>query len=68
MDTKVALIIAGVLGTALLATAIYVLVDGSRFVLRCGTTAARSTALFFVAACAGSMRARGPIGIKFGRR
>lgn len=71
MDTKFALAVAGVVavvGAALLAFFVYGLADAARWVYRRSTLAARAAAIFIIATCAMSTRARGHFCIKFGRR
>lgn len=68
MDTKLTLIVAGVLGAALLASVVYGLADGARFVGRRGTLVLRKFAIFFIANSPISTRARGQFSIKLGRR
>lgn len=71
MDTKIAMVVIGVVavvGAALLAFVVYGLADAARWVYRRAAVLAEVVATYIVAACAIPTRARGPFRIKFGRR
>lgn len=71
MDTKIAMVVVGVVavvGAALLAFVVYGLADAARWVYRRAAVLVDAFATFIVAACAIPTRARSPFRIKLGRR
>lgn len=71
MDTKIAMVVIGVVavvGAALLAFVVYGLADTARWVYRRAAVLVDAFATFIVATCAIPTRARRPIRIKLGRR